>query len=144
MNFTKYAAALALCATAATAATATGEAKGTPDASPAAPTVVEAKPTVDALKNAMDKCGTVATVEKYVECMKTNGIKQKHIAEAAFAKKDQTDLKEDNFTAIIETADPSEAYSTTFWALIAVGSVIVVGAIGGGIYMATRSSETDL
>lgn len=107
MNFTKYATALTLFATAATAAAVEG--KGTdaaayPSSSTSSvPAAAEVLPSKEVLKFAMESCKSKATFKKYVECMKENGVGQKHIAAAAFAK-NEVELNDEVLTNLIATA----------------------------------------
>lgn len=143
MNFTKYAAALALFATAAFATE-----QPAPEKASSEPAKAEVKLTTEDLSSAMTKCAAEEhkkDLAAYTKCMKENKIEAAHIVKAAFENKNEVGkLTSEELKAILETVEPS-SYSTTTIVLLCAGSVVVLGAIAGGIYMATRkSSETDL
>ena len=144
MNFTKYVAALALFATAAFAAdnSESGE-NGTK---------AEVKIDKNQLKTAMNNCIESKKYDEYVQCMKKNEIKDDAVIKGAFAKNPKDvkvkaiELTDDELNAIIATpASSSSFFTTTNVVILSVGSVALIGAVAGGIYMVTRkSSETDL
>lgn len=160
MNFSKYAAALALFATAAYAAS-ENNAASEENKNTAANTVTTSKDdkkevsrkTVDItsqkLVTAFNKCNTEENknVDKMNECLKGEKVPGEVIAKLKGVK----ELKEDAAARIIEDVinelnEEKHWYDPINNIYGYVGGVVLLVAIGGGIYMAVgrKSEEADL